>query len=118
MNYDSNLPMGASCDPRAPWNEVEPDARNFDVEFMCLMRKKCEVSTSDYTMTWEGEPDTSDTDWKGAYESDHYTPLELIGEFKKLIDKVYDALPIKERRKYNILREECDGWDDDDIIVE
>ena len=122
-----NYPPGAANDARAPYNQIEVPERDFDVLISQTLSNSTTVTTSDYIPVSEREEDfcnyysdTSDTDWKEAYsESGHYTPLELIETFKKLLQ---ENLPNpkedpKKYRKYKNLIEECEGWVEDDIEI-
>lgn len=122
-----NYPPGAANDPNAPYNQVEVPERDFDVLISQTLSKSTSVETNDYIPVSEREEDfnnsycdTSDTDWKKVY-SDYgrYTALELIEEFKKLLQENLPNLKEdpKKYRKYKNLIEECEGWVEDDIEI-
>ena len=131
LNGNSNYPpMSQSEWDNAPWNQSDPEEKEFEVTVSQTLSKSTTVTTSDYipggyfqetewdidgyhTITCHEPDDTSDTDWKKAYNNEHYTPLELIQEFKEMLEK---NTPIPEtRRKYLI--DECMNWIEDDLEV-
>lgn len=132
-NY--NYPMGAD-NSNAPWNQVDPPKREFQVLISQTLSKSVEVTTSDYTggelvkeyerddeggwVTVGGyeDADTSDTDWKAAYSEQHYTPLELIAEFKKMLENQKNAYSTDSYHKKILhLIDECSNWVEDDCEI-
>ena len=92
--YDNyNFPAGADT-PDAPWNQSEPDDKDFlvDVEYV-LQKKNVKVTTKDYKPEIVNkdeeivEPlDTSDTNWEDAYNnSGHFTIQEMLDELKEYV---------------------------------
>lgn len=131
LNGNSNYPpMSQSEWDNAPWNQSDPEEKEFEVTVSQTLSKSTTVTTSDYvpggyfsetewdidgyhTITCHEPDDTSDTDWRSAYNNEHYTPLGLIQEFKEMLEK---NTPIPEtRRKYLI--DECMNWIEDDLEV-
>ena len=131
LNGNSNYPpMSQSEWDNAPWNQNDPEEKEFKVTISQTLSKSTTVTTSDYipggyfpetewdidgyhTITCHEPDDTSDTDWRSAYNNEHYTPLGLIQEFKEMLEK---NTPIPEtRRKYLI--DECMNWIEDDLEV-
>lgn len=123
-------PMGAYEDPSSPWNQSETPERDFDVVISQTLSKSTVATTTNYRYSeWveedemgkrlEREMDTSDTDWEEAYsESDHYTPLQLIEEFKKYLEiELARAGDTKDKKKLEHLIDECDNWCMDDIEI-
>lgn len=130
---NSNCPVGTANDPNAPWNDVSPENLEFNVTVSQSLSKNVTVTTNDYTqgeiysekewdgesyctVTYEGNPDTSDTNWRKAYKEEHDTPLYLINLFKAILeDKMNIEDMREERRKYLI--KECSNWIEDDFAV-
>lgn len=128
--YDNfNYPLG-SDGPGAPWNQNEPEEKEFSVSISQTLSKNTTVKTNDYCpgecyleveRDMDGffsftnyEPDnTSDTDWKSAYKKEHYTPIELIQEFKKMLEE--NSTISDDKRK--LLIKECMDWVEDDFEV-
>lgn len=120
--YDNyNYPAGADT-PDAPWNQSEPDDKDFlvDVEYI-LQKKNVKVTTKDYkpevVINDEEivEPlDTSDTNWENAYEeSGHLTIQELLNELKEYVKADMQTCSPNTCKGAYLKRvlEDCDGWE-------
>lgn len=120
--YDNyNYPAGADT-PDAPWNQSEPDDKEFlvDVEYI-LQKKNVKVTTKDYrpevVINDEQivEPlDTSDTNWENAYEeSGHLTIQELLNELKEYVKADMQTCSPNTCKGAYLKRvlEDCDGWE-------
>lgn len=120
-NYNYPLMSQSEWD-NAPWNQSEPDDKDFfvDVEYI-LQKKNVKVTTRDYrpdVVTKDEEIveplDTSDTNWENAYnESGHYTIPELLQELENYIKEDlerYKGSRTKERQLKEML-EDCQGWE-------
>lgn len=124
MYNNDNYPLGADT-PYAPWNEQEVPEEQFGVCISQTLSKSTEVTTNDYVPVVDQDEDgyydyndTSDTDWKKAYENEHLTPLQLIGEFKDFLTKHLPDLKGKdEHRRAKELISECSNWVEDDFVV-
>lgn len=118
-------PPGAEFDPKAPYNQEEIPERCFDVLISQTLSKTTVVSTRDYIPEYEEEDghtyaDTSETDWEKAYShSWHYTPIELIREFKGFLTKHLPdpIVDIKGFREFKHLIDECENWTEDETEV-
>jgi hypothetical protein len=117
--YDNyNYPAGSDT-PDAPWNQSEPDDKDFlvDVEYV-LQKKAVKVTTDDYSPEFDEETghvdaNTEDTDWENAYENSHYTIPELLSELESYIKQDlerYKGSATKERQLKEML-EDCQGWE-------
>lgn len=128
---------GSYLDPRAPWNEPSVPEKEFEVACSQSLSKITTVVTTDYipgasgvdyepdgeggccAVSWEEDPDTSNTDWSKEYKSQHLTPLELINKLKSLLlDIDSDALksnPCYQHKQYYI--DECSDWIEDETVV-
>lgn len=120
--YDNyNYPAGADT-PDAPWNQSEPEDKEFlvDVEYI-LQKKNVKVTTKDYrpevVINDEEivEPlDTSDTNWENAYEeSGHLTIQELLNELKEYVKADMQTCSPNTCKGAYLKRvlEDCDGWE-------
>lgn len=126
MNESGYYPPGTEFNPDAPWNEKDIPKRTFNVCVSQTLSKNTRVLTNDYSPEINQEEtgtyidtDTSDTNWKLAYSEEHYTPLELIGLFKKhlentLPDPIIDVKGYKESMR---LIKECEEWIEDEFEV-
>ena len=131
LNGNSNYPpMSQSEWDNAPWNQNDSEEKEFEVTVSQTLSKSTTVTTSDYipggyfpetewdidgyhTITCHEPDDTSDTDWRKAYNNEHYTPLGLIQEFKEMLEK---NTPIPETRRKHLI-DECMNWIEDDLEV-
>ena len=131
LNNNSNYPLMSQSEwDKAPWNQNDPKEKEVEVTVSQTLSKSTTVTTSDYipggyfpetewdidgyhTITCHEPDDTSDTDWKSAYNNEHYTPLGLIQEFKEMLEK---NTPIPETRRKHLI-DECINWIEDDLEV-
>lgn len=120
--YDNyNYPAGADT-PDAPWNQSEPDDKDFlvDVEYV-LQKKNVKVTTNDYKPEVVNkdeeivEPlDTSDTNWEDAYNnSGHFTIQEMLDELKEYVKADMQTCSSNTCKGVHLKRllEDCDGWE-------
>lgn len=107
MRESGWYPPGAEFDPNAPYNQVEPEEKEFSIEAVFELRRTDNLWSSDY--------DDFDNlnDPKGEWTSIHMTPMEIIGHCRKLaeemLENVYTTYP------EHVLRHiiaECDGWEE------
>lgn len=129
MSYNESLgansnypPMSQSEWDNAPWNQSEPEDKEFlvDVEYI-LQKKNVKVTTKDYrpevVINDEEivEPlDTSDTNWENAYEeSGHLTIQELLNELKEYVKADMQTCSPNTCKGAYLKRvlEDCDGWE-------
>ena len=119
-----NYPPGAANDPRAPYNEVDTPKKEFYVCISQTLSKSVSVTTSDYNQELDYDEDshcqftyadTSETNWEEAYKAEHTTLLDLLNVLKEYIDKDIASSNDKHHiRKLKELRQECDGWIEDE----
>lgn len=124
-NYD--YPLGADNE-QAPWNQRDPEEREFSILCSQTLSKVSTVFTSSYTPVVEEEyddmggwhqeyPDTSDTNWSDEYaNNEHYTPLQLIELFKEHLKNELSNYELPQNRvnRYKYLIEECSNWIEDE----
>lgn len=118
---NSNYPrMSQSEWDDAPWNQCEPQEKDFEVEVTYTLSKVVYVATSDYIPSCpnkdEGfvEPeDTSCTDWEKAYGDDHYTIQELLGKLKDFATAELQNVVGTTGRRSELERiiRDCQGWE-------
>ena len=125
LDPNSNYPpMSQSQWDSAPWNQSEPPEREFDVTVSQTLSKRTTIATSKYQPEVDDEDgstyaNTEYTDWKEVYEDVCYTPLQLIGKLKTILE---DAIAKEQvtghlKHTYEELIEECEGWEEDDYEV-
>ena len=127
--YDNyNYPLGADT-PSAPWNQHEPDEKEFEVTCSQTLSKTVTVSTTNYEEGVDEEYDeegckcgyywcdTSNVDWAEEYaENDYHTPLQLINLFKRFLEDMVNGTETTPKHPWFLKRliEECDDWCDDE----
>jgi hypothetical protein len=124
MSERDYYPAGAYDDPNAPYNEIVPPERDFDVTVSQTLSKSTTLTTSKYLPEVDEEDgkvytDTSDTDWKEVYNEEAYTPLQLIGKLKDILEEIVAKGQVSGYllHTYKTLIEECEGWEEDDYEV-
>lgn len=125
MTTDSNYPLMSSLElERAPWNEDIPEEKEFDIICSQSLSKKVTVTTD----TCDSEVDfdeygpytiyhTEDVEWDTVYEDNaHYTPIELIEMFKKLLQEHLEKgnVLLKSPKYTEHIIEECSDWSEDE----
>lgn len=135
MSAADYYPAGAYRDPSAPFNQSDPEEKEFSVLCSQTLSKSATVLTDDYvpggsgvdyepdgeggyySSVWQDPDDTSDTNWETAYhDNDHYTPLQLIALFKQFLEEyLSNGLVFKTPAYTKHLLEECDGWQEDEV---
>lgn len=128
------FPAGAEFDPSAPYNQSDPEEKEFDVTCSQSLSKTVTVTTNNYipgasgvdyepdgeggcsAVGWHDPDDTSDTNWADEYhDNDHYTPLQLIELFKKHLENELNRMAeVKNEKWIKHLIEECSDWIEDD----
>lgn len=138
MSYNESLsnnsnypPMSQSEWDSAPWNQTEPDEKEFDVLCSQTLSKSFKVLSSNYTEGYDEERDddghtakipwidTQDIDWESEFKyNEHHTPLELINLFKQCLeDNLHKGIVFKTPHYTKHLIEECEGWVDDETVI-
>lgn len=136
MSAADYFPAGAYNDSSAPYNQSDPEEKEFSVLCSQTLSKSATVLTDDYTpgdsgvdyepdgeggyysSAWQDPDDTSDTNWEAAYhDNDHYTPIQLISLFRKHLEEELNNSNIPQNRinKYKHLIEECSNWTEDEV---
>ena len=117
--YDNyNYPPGADT-PDAPWNQCDPDPKEFDCDIAVTIVNTLPVSTSNYYIDSEdGSLDTSDVNWEDEYKSQYLGIPALLGELAKYIEgELAGNVSDSRRWKLRQMLEECRGWDVEDIYI-
>jgi len=125
-------PAGAENDPRAPWNETDPEPVPCEVDYSCTLRRTATVETSNYIpgsveKEWDGEgyvavrvdDDFSQTDWLEEFKDTWRTPLELIEELRTVAEEFLKGnVPDKRTSYWQNLIADCKDWTIDDEEAE
>lgn len=120
---------GTEHDPRAPWNQSDPDAVTKEVEYSCTMRRTADVETTDYVPgTWDKDEDGygyrdgddfSDTDWLSDFKQKYRTPSELIDLLKDMASQLANGvMPTEKAKFWNDVVADCDKWTIEDEYAE
>ncbi len=86
-------PAGAECDPKAPWNKIDPEPRKIEVTVSITLSKTVEVEVTDYT----AEEDYDEDGYNGiSYDysecnleqavRDQVTLPNSVGEFNDWVE--------------------------------
>lgn len=123
MREEDYYPAGAYDDPRAPYNEIEIPEKDFEVTISQELYKEgvC-VTTDDYLLEYCHEDghtytDTSETDWKSAYNEEHYTALELIDKLMHICNEELSFGKLVTDFDLVKLLDECKGWKENEIDI-
>lgn len=129
MSEADFYPAGAYNDSSAPYNEPLIPEKEFEVTCSQTLSKTASIYTDDYIpqcdegcedgIGYHDEwTDTSETDWKKAYNDVAMTPLDIINACETLAKHLLEQgithighLYMKE------LIEECQDWNEDDYEV-
>ena len=124
MRDNYNYPPGADT-PDAPWNEPAVPEKDFELSVCQVLSKDVTVTTDDYNPEYDDETgdvsaDTSDTNWTEAYNTDHFTPLQLIDLFKRYLeDELSHKGAVSKAPSYiKYLIAECSDWVEDELDIE
>lgn len=126
MRESGYYPMGAEFDPSAPWNEREQAPITVECEVVTTIVKHVDVETKSYYREspepWNGmygyNYDTSDVDWDEEYNEQYLSIPELLDNMRRLLQKVdATALTRAERRTYDRVMKESQGWEEESTDV-
>ena len=131
--YNDNYPPGVSdSTPGAPWNEpADNEPTKVEVEYSCVMRRVCDVETTNYTKEecddYERDEDGGyvhyggteilfdEDDFRGEYDEQRFSPAELIDELKTIVTMLINGDEVTvSRRKLRQILEDCEGWEIED----
>lgn len=113
--YDNyNYPMGADT-PDAPWNQVDPQEVDFDVEAIVNLSRTAKVTT-DCVYNDDGTYRIcEDVGESGAYKQNYASIPELMDELVKYIDgELQGDVSMCRRWELQRLKDSATGWQVDD----
>ena len=98
MSESGYYPAGAEYDPRAPWNQVDPEPRKIEVTVSITLSKTVEVEVTDYTAEedYDGEGyyginyDYSKCNLEQAVR-DQVTLPNSVGEFNDWVEDDFEV---------------------------
>lgn len=91
-------PAGAEYDPKAPWNQLEPEPRKIEVTVSITLSKTVEVEVTDYIAEDDSDEDGyhgiiydySECDLKQAVR-DQVTLPNSVGEFNDWVEDDFEV---------------------------
>ena len=135
LKSSSNYPlMSQSQWDSAPFNQSDPEDKEFEVTCSQSLSKTVKVVTNNYipgesnidyekddeggtyASSWHDVPDTSDTNWAEEYHSnDYHTPLQLIQFLGQVLENdLKNGIVFKNPKFTQDLINECNGWCEDE----
>ncbi len=129
MKESGYYPPGAEFDPRAPWNQTDPDEVEVDIDYSCTLRRSVTVATTDYIPGYVGigedgypehDPDDfSNTDWLNEFEAAYRTPQQLIALLREIATEFAEGrTPRKRNSTWQHIADDCENWEVVDENVE
>lgn len=125
MRESGYYPPGAEFDPNAPYNQVDPDPVEKEIDYSCVMHRNAIVATTNYIpggyekdeddFAYSVGDDFSDTDWLDDFHEEYRTPLQLIELLREVAGQLKDGkLPDKSPGFWKDVIDDCENWDIDD----
>ena len=109
--------MGAEFDPSAPWNQRDPEPREFRCEVTVTVSRSDTVATTSYAEEapeypdYAGGVDLSNVNWEEDYYDNSPDLPTLLSELAARLEKWMPAgLPEREVRDARELIEQARGW--------
>jgi hypothetical protein len=118
-DFEGNYPPGAANDPCAPYNEVDPPEKLFDIVTSCTISKELSVWSDDYDPYGNNGAGELNEPYQ-AYRKNHHNIPELLNLLEKWAiekSKMYDC----NSKKYKVLQsiiEDCRDWTVDEEVTE
>ena len=115
-NWD--YPMGADT-PYAPWNEVDPPEKTFDITISYSLSKDIEVTSDNYDETGFNGAGLLNEPW-AEYTDNEYTVEQIIDFAKQCAELMLTKqdYSIKSKRGLKIMLDSCKGWTVDEENAE
>ena len=123
-NY--NYPLGADT-PSAPWNQTEPEPKEFKCDVWVTLKKREVIESTCY---WEekGEDEDgnyyhslsiSDEELEADYKNGNIQLTEMLEELAKYLKADLDSCPKQRGAMHKRwMLEQCQGWTVEDIQIE
>lgn len=129
----SNYPAGAEYDPNAPYNQVDPEPVDFDVDVCYVLTKPATISSDNYIGGYrDDEGFYEDAEYQGDvnedYKAQFLTPLDVMNEYSSYCANQIECLKaelehtenINDKRAinkqidhYKLVIESCDDWEEE-----
>ena len=118
MSEKDFYPAGAYNDPSAPYNEPVIPATSFDIDVTVTLKKSVSVTTEDYIPEYDDETghtdaNTENTNWKDAFEQEHYSLPQLLDKLKVYLrHDISMSVGCTQRvRSLQLMLEDCENWE-------
>lgn len=110
-------PPGAEFDPFAPYNQVDPPEREFDLDVSLTMSKTATVVSDNYDEYYSY---ASVNEPQKTYEEQEFTITEILDFARRCAEYMLDKHDFSLKSKYDLksMLESSKGWKVDDILVE
>lgn len=112
------FPWGAEDDPRAPFNQRDPEPITINVKALVNATREYKCEVYDYRILRDGTVDASTRELDIASQQ-HYGLLELMDELRKRVEKeLAECTDDHKRSELQQLLEDTQGWGVDFIEYE
>lgn len=71
MKESGYYPPGVEFDPNAPYNQVDPPEKAFDIWYSTCMSRNADITTNDYD-------DSGPISCLKEFKNEQYTPIEIM----------------------------------------
>lgn len=119
----SNYPPGAANDPNAPYNQCDPDPRDFPCRVETFLTRAADVATDHYAYIDDGEEcyyETYEESWEERYREDYYTIPQLLEKLQEYVKREIEDIKAKGEKpsyKLQLILDSCDGWEEEEFYV-
>lgn len=109
--------MGAEHDPQAPWNQSDPEPRQYDCEVTVTLQKTMPVNTVNYIEEapeypdYFGGVDLSEVNWEDEYREQYYSVPTLLEKMADMLEALTKDADKRTRSDAMELIEEARGWE-------
>ena len=125
MSY-SNYPAGAEFDPRAPWNEPEPEIHEFEVTATTTLVAYSEIETDKAFTEYDEDEDggysflnTENVDFQNEFEKQYRTPIQLLAMLKEMcFEKMKTETDKSKISELQSIIDDCNIWQEENFEVE
>ena len=118
-DFMGNFPPGAANDPYAPYNQVDPPEKMFDVAVSCSLSKDAEIMSDDYDEYGDNGAGELNNPIE-AYTDNEYTVEEILDFARQCAELMLTKHDYSIKSKYGLKRmlDSCKGWSVDEENVE
>lgn len=112
------FPPGAEFDPSAPYNQVDPPEKDFDIAVSCSLSKDTTITTDDYDVI--GDDYFVPNNALDDYSKEEYTIKDILNFAKHCAEYMLNKhdYSIKDKRQLKTMIDSCQGWTIDEENAE